>query len=98
MRPNPRFQTPDFTFAFYLTRGRKGPPSVGPHPRGFHIALAGRLVTGTPCRAMRRWRTMKDEDLLDRLERAAFGYFLEQMNPSNGLVADTSREGSPSSI
>jgi hypothetical protein len=39
-----------------------------------------------------------DETLLGRLERAAFGYFLEAVNPTTGLVADTSRENSPSSI
>jgi hypothetical protein len=39
-----------------------------------------------------------DEALLDGLQRAAFGYFLETINPLNGLVADTSREGSPCSI
>jgi len=39
-----------------------------------------------------------DEALLDRFQRAAFGYFLEQYNPDNGLVADTSRAGSPASI
>ena len=36
--------------------------------------------------------------LLDRFQRAAFGYFLEQFNPENGLVADTSRAGAPASI
>jgi len=36
--------------------------------------------------------------LLDRFQRAAFGYFLEQFNPKNGLVADRSRAGGPSSI
>jgi hypothetical protein len=35
---------------------------------------------------------------LDQLQRAAFGYFLQAVNPANGLVADTSRESSPSSI
>jgi hypothetical protein len=39
-----------------------------------------------------------DEELLDKFQRAAFGYFLEQFNPDNGLVADTSRTGAPSSI
>jgi hypothetical protein len=39
-----------------------------------------------------------DEELLDGLERAAFGYFLSAANPSNGLIADTSRENSPASI
>jgi hypothetical protein len=38
------------------------------------------------------------EQTLDRLQRAAFGYFLEATNPANGLIADTSREGSPCSI
>jgi hypothetical protein len=41
---------------------------------------------------------LTDEALLDELQRAAFGYFLEAVNPTNGLVADTSRENSPSSI
>ena len=35
---------------------------------------------------------------VDRLQRAAFGYFLRYSDPATGLVADTSREGSPSSI
>src|ERR1035437_2093881 len=39
-----------------------------------------------------------DEALLDGLQRAAFGYFLQAVNATNGLVADTSRENSPSSI
>jgi hypothetical protein len=39
-----------------------------------------------------------DEELLDRFQRAAFGYFLAQVNPENGLVADTSRAGAPASI
>jgi hypothetical protein len=39
-----------------------------------------------------------DELLLDGLQRAAFGYFLRGVNPANGLVVDTSREGSPVSI
>ena len=39
-----------------------------------------------------------DEELLDRFQRAAFGYFLEQYNPENGLVADRSRAGAPASI
>jgi hypothetical protein len=38
------------------------------------------------------------EPTLDQLQRAAFGYFLQAVNPANGLVADTSRERSPSSI
>jgi hypothetical protein len=39
-----------------------------------------------------------DELLLDGLQRAAFGYFLQAANPANGLIADTSRDGSPVSI
>ena len=41
---------------------------------------------------------MLDDELLDRLQRGAFGYFVDQTNPVNGLVADTSRAGSPASI
>ena len=42
-------------------------------------------------------RPFGDVDL-DRLQRDTFGYFLEETNPRNGLVADSTREGSPSSI
>src|SRR5258706_15599091 len=41
---------------------------------------------------------MVDDELLDRLQRGAFGYFLDATNPANGLVADTSRAGSDASI
>src|SRR5579872_7167371 len=41
---------------------------------------------------------MLDDELLDRLQRAAFGYLLDETNPDNGLVADTSRKDSPASI
>jgi hypothetical protein len=40
----------------------------------------------------------RDEDLLERLEFSAFRYFLETVSPANGLVADRTRPGSPSSI
>ncbi|MEP6511379.1 MAG: hypothetical protein ABJB02_07285, partial [Dokdonella sp.] len=42
--------------------------------------------------------TSEDETLLDRIERAAVSYFLQTVNPANGLVPDTTRSGSPCSI
>ncbi len=39
-----------------------------------------------------------NEQWLDQLQRAAFGYFLQAVNPANGLIADTSRWNSPASI
>ena len=39
-----------------------------------------------------------DDALLEGLQRAAFDYFLQNSNPHNGLVADTTRDGAPSSI
>jgi len=41
---------------------------------------------------------MLDDELLDHLQRGAFDYFADQVNPANGLVADTSRTDSPASI
>ncbi len=41
---------------------------------------------------------LPDDALLDRMQRAAFAYISDYCNPENGLVADTSRAGSPSSI
>jgi len=43
-------------------------------------------------------RALSDEALLDKIQRAAFDYFLQAINPANGLVADTTRKGSPASI
>jgi len=42
--------------------------------------------------------TLMEEQMLDQLQRAAFGYFLRAVNPANGLIADTSRDHSPCSI
>jgi hypothetical protein len=42
--------------------------------------------------------TAADEHMLDTLQRGAFDYFMKQTHPGNGLVADTSRPGSPVSI
>jgi len=42
--------------------------------------------------------TLTDEALLDELQHAAFRYFLQTGNSSNGLVADTSRTNAPVSI
>ena len=41
---------------------------------------------------------ISDDALLDRLQNDAFDYFLRNGNPQNGLIADTTREGAPSSI
>jgi hypothetical protein len=41
---------------------------------------------------------LPDDALLDRLQRGAFAYLADYCNPENGLVADTSRAGSPTSI
>lgn len=40
---------------------------------------------------------MNEEDL-KRLQQDAVGYFLRAVNPDNGLIADSSREGAPCSI
>ncbi|HXU39274.1 MAG TPA: glucoamylase family protein [Blastocatellia bacterium] len=38
------------------------------------------------------------EENLDALERVTFDYFLKEANPENGLVPDSTRQGSPCSI
>jgi hypothetical protein len=48
--------------------------------------------------ALMAFASLSDEHLLDRLQRGAFAYFDEYTNFDNGLVADTSRPGSPCSI
>lgn len=44
------------------------------------------------------WAQISDDALVTRLQRAAFSYFLDYADAENGLVADTSRKGSPCSI
>src|SRR5258706_6226693 len=39
-----------------------------------------------------------DDALLEGLQRAAFEYFVVNSNSRNGLIADTTRDGAPSSI
>ena len=39
-----------------------------------------------------------DAAMLESLQRAAVGYFLRHANPTNGLIADSSRDGAPCSI
>jgi hypothetical protein len=39
-----------------------------------------------------------DDAMLERLQRGAFNYFVQNANARYGLIADTTREGSPSSI
>jgi hypothetical protein len=41
--------------------------------------------------------SLTDEEL-DQLERDTFKYFADEMNPENGLVADSTKQGAPSSI
>ncbi len=41
---------------------------------------------------------LPDDALIERLQRTAFSYLVDFCNPENGLVADTSRAGSPCSI
>ena len=41
---------------------------------------------------------LSDGDLLDGFQRAAFNYFVQECNLTNGLIADTTREGAPASI
>ncbi|AWI57901.1 glucoamylase family protein [Sinorhizobium fredii] len=47
---------------------------------------------------MLHYRSNTDIVLIERLQRAAFDYFLDYSDARTGLVADTSRAGSPSSI
>ena len=42
-------------------------------------------------------RLLSDEALVERLQRAAFSYLVDYADADTGLVADTSRPGSPCS-
>jgi hypothetical protein len=55
-------------------------------------ASAASIATQSPAAAL------SDDAFLADLQRAAFDYFVQNVNRRNGLVADTSRDGAPSSI
>lgn len=42
--------------------------------------------------------TLLNEQDLDKLQKDTFNYFLQEVNPENGLIADSTRENSPCSI
>jgi hypothetical protein len=44
------------------------------------------------------WAQHSDDALVARLQRAAFSYLIDYAHPDTGLIADTSRQGSPCSI
>ena len=44
------------------------------------------------------WARLSDDALVTRLQRAAFSYLIDYADADTGLVADTSRPGSPCSI
>lgn len=39
-----------------------------------------------------------NDDMLERIQRDTFAYFLDQANLANGLVLDRMEEGAPASI
>ena len=47
---------------------------------------------------MSKLHELPEDVMLERLQRAAFGYFTDTCNPDNGLVPDTDRPNSPVSI
>jgi hypothetical protein len=55
----------------------------------------GRASDSAPAQAA---HALDDDALLDRLQRAAFDFFLQAESAPNGLVADSTRDGAPSSI
>jgi hypothetical protein len=56
------------------------------------------MLTRSRRRAAPAHQVQNDAALVNRLQRGAFDYLWRYGNPENGLVADTSRPGSPCSI
>jgi hypothetical protein len=63
-----------------------------------HRSPRGASSQEPPASRTRSRRRNADERLLDRLLRASFAYFPDQVNSVNGLVADSNRPGWPCSI
>jgi hypothetical protein len=64
--------------------------------RGEHASAAG--PGGNHGGTRTNAADLSDEQLLDDVQRETFAFFLQQTNEANGLVADSSRIGSPCSI
>lgn len=57
----------------------------------------GSYDTGAAAATMPQPRS-DDDAVLDRLQCETFEYFLKEVNPLNGLIADKTRDGWPASI
>src|SRR5664279_544193 len=64
---------------------------VGPRTRVWETSMTSHLAN-YPI------QSGSSEAMLDALQRDAFGYFLHETNPANGLVADKTKPGAPASI
>ena len=58
------------------------------------VLFAAILIISTPDMGI----GSSDEDFLDRVQYDSILYFIREMNPSNGLIKDSSRPGSPASV
>ena len=73
--------------------------------RSHYLTRSASSTSAASCDAIRQKaettpgaRHESDEALLERVQRTAFEYFRRNANPVNGLIADTTRPGAPSSI
>lgn len=58
------------------------------------LLVAPAILLVGPCNA----ELSSDEQFLDKLQYDSILYFINEMNPANGLIKDSSRPGSPSSV
>jgi hypothetical protein len=65
---------------------------------GRHPESCARAIRWPRCHVTATSQSRMTEQTLDQLEHAAFRYFVQTVNPANGLIADTTRDNSPSSI
>ena len=64
---------------------------VGPRTRVWETGMTSHLANHSN-------QPASNEEMLDALQRDAFGYFLHETNPANGLVVDKTQPDAPASI
>jgi hypothetical protein len=62
------------------------------------LEAASQMSTGVDRPPRYQTDAVNDGEILGRLQRDTFQYFLNESNPENGLVADNTRQGVPASI
>ena len=56
------------------------------------------MIKKATLKSLKKGQAGTDEEMLNRLVKETFRYFIKRVNPVTGLIADSTKRGSPASI